>query len=30
MLACEEEEAGLLVLKSLPYYIVLELTNVCN
>lgn len=30
MLACEEEAAGLLVLKSLPYYIGLEPTNTCN
>ena len=29
-MACEEEKEGKLMLKSLPYNIVLEPTNVCN
>ena len=30
ILACEEEEQGILEVKSLPYHIVLEPTNACN
>ena len=30
ILACEEEEKGILEVKSLPYHIVLEPTNACN
>ena len=30
ILACEEEENGILEVKSLPYHIVLEPTNACN